>query len=90
MSDGMDFKEEVKEERDGLAQDRNNCVSGINQLITGAIPLKNKLKIKTDEELNALYPKKGGKAILVRDFLINPEKGGALNTLLTEYQELIA
>lgn len=65
----MDFKRTISEERTSLAMDRDSTLMSSTQFISAAIPFNNKLKNKTDEQLQAMYPVKYQMAIAVRDWL---------------------
>lgn len=84
---GMDFKKEQDEERTSLVMDRDTIYSGITMIISGAIPLNNKLKNKTNEELTALYPTKAAEAIAVRDWLVS--NSTQLKDMLEEFKALL-
>lgn len=83
----MDFKKAMDEERTALASDRDNVYRSIGGLISAAIPMNNKLKDKTDAELEALYPNKAEAAKTVRNWLI--ANAASLNITLTEFQTLL-
>ena len=83
----MDFKKQDSEERTSLAMDRDNVYMAINAFISAAIPMNNKLKGKTNDQLEALYPNKAADAIAVRDFLA--ANAAALKTKLDEFQVLL-
>lgn len=83
----MNFKEEKKEVQTSLAMDRDAVHGAITNLVSAVIPLKNKLAVKTDEDLEALYPKKHAAAKAVRDWLA--ENSADVNTKLAELKNLL-
>ena len=83
----MDFKKDTDKERTSLAMDRDNVYAAINNFISAAIPMNNKLKDKTDEQLTALYPDQAAGAIAVRDWLST--NAAATKTKLEELKALL-
>lgn len=86
---GMDFQEEKTQDCNNLANARNKTVSGISQINDGGPSLKNLLNAKTEDELIALYPVRGAKAILVKEFINDPDKGTKLFILVNELNGLL-
>ena len=84
---GTNFKREKDEETTSLAMDRDNVVNAINAFVSAAIPMNNKLKNKTDEQLESLYPVKSAECIAVRDWLNG--NAASVKTKLDEFLALL-
>lgn len=84
----MDFKKETDVVCSKLALERDDIYKGCGDIITGIIPMKNKLKDMTEAEISELYPDKVDGTLAVQKFFVdNPNyisKTEELKALLEE------